>query len=477
MLIIINPPDPVGMVSNKDMMGGLGQIYPASGAKVPPIDIPYIAAYLRSRKIHFEIIECSGLSYSVKELIVHLRNVRQKEGEIILAIRTSLPTARYDLNIAKTIKKDFDITIIIFGPYAAISPDFFLADQAVDAVVVSEPECVFADVIINGFENSDGVWYKSKDGVVIKNKQRDNISDLNALPFPAWEYMPYQKYILHEPQFKSEDFFLSVSSSRGCPFACGYCPYPLVQGKVWRFRTAENIVSELKYLIEKFNVKNILFRDPEFTLDRNRIIEMCRLISEQKLDFNWRCETRLDTLDPELVEKMAKAGCCGMNFGIETSTADVARKSGRKPYDAEQIFTVISACKKMSINTFCFFIVGLPGQDKAEVLKMVDLAKKIDPDEAQFSFATPYPGTHLQKWARDHNYIFDENFTHYTGYRPVMRNDYFNKRKLVQIRNFAQLSMDMRASCVKYRLDRAGVAQYAKELAKKVLFFINRLFI
>ncbi len=477
MIIIINPPNPEGTVSNKDMMAGLGQLYPAGGPKIPPIDIAYIAACLKSERLPFEVIDCLGLVYSFTELLLKIKNLQNSHKDITLAIRTSLPTSTFDLNIAKLLKENTDAKIIMFGPYVSLNREFFLEKTYIDAVIVNEPEYIFVDIYKKGLKNTDGLWYRTAGGDVVKNKEKDYIDNLDVLPFPAWQYLPYKNYILPSLQFPSVDYFLPVISSRGCPFFCHYCPYPVLQGRRWRPRSATNVVEEIKYLMDRFKVKNILFRDPEFTLNRERIVLLCKLICEEKIKFNWRCETRLDTLDSELITLMAKAGCCGMNFGIETPTPEVAQKSGRTVSEKEKMLDIFKACKKSGIRVFCFFIIGLPGQDKKEIFQMINLAHEIDPDEVQFSLATPYPGTKLRQWVEEKDFILDKDPRHYTGYFAVTRNEFLSRRQLAQIYSFAQHSLGRRKSTRGLRIKNGGLLQYGKEIAKDIFFSFEKMLI
>jgi len=477
MIILINPPNPPGKVSNKDMMAGLGQLYERDGVMVPPIDIPYIAACLREKNIPVKITDCLGLQYDKDALLEEVRNVVSIDGCRIIAIRTSLPTYPYDMKIAQLLKDDIGAQIVMFGPYVALTPKEVITHDFIDGVVVGEPEYTFVHLYLKGMKETEGVWFKDQNGTIIENRPRKKISALDQLPFPAWELMPYNKYVLPEQQFPESGPFLPILSSRGCPFACHYCPYPVIQGKKWRARSAENVVAEIEYIVKRLGVKNILFRDPEFTLDRERVIKICRKLMYQKLEFFWRCETRIDTLDEELIVTMSKAGCRGINLGVETNDPETAQKVGRRICDRKKMFAVIDCCKKNAVNLFCFFIIGLPGQDKSEIMRMVDLAKAMDPEEVQFTFATPYPGTLLYQWAEENNFIMDRNITHYTGYYPVMRNENLSVRSLKKMHVFAHHALYMRKCLKEYRIKKHGFIQRIIESIKETIVWFEKMLV
>ncbi len=473
MIILINPPNPPGKVSNKDMMGGLGQLYDKSGAKVPPLDLPYTAACLKEKNVTLRIIDCLGLDYDANILLREIKKIT-REQSATAALRTSLPTYSYDMEIAQKIKEETNASIIIFGPYVSLNPQETIEKDYVDIIVLGEPEYIFVDIFLKGLEETEGIWFKDKKGKIIRNNSRSRIEDLNQLPIPAWELMPYKNYILPKPQFPDESPFLPVLTSRGCPFSCNYCPYPLVQGSKWRNRSPENVIRELEYIVKDLGINNILFRDPEFSLNRERVLKICEEIINRKIKFFWRCETRIDTLDENLITMMAKAGCCGMNLGIESVSEESFHRMGRKVIAQKQCLEIMNLCKKHNISTYCFFIIGLPGENKKEILKTIKFAKSIDPSQVQFTFATPYPGTPLYQWAEENNFIEDRELRHLTGYIPVMRNEYLNVKRLKKLYNFALRFVEMRGTLKKERMKNYGFIQGMKEILKEILFCFKK---
>lgn len=475
MIILVNPPNPPGKVSNKDMMGGLGQLYEPSGPKIPPLDIPYIAGCLKESNIAFTIIECLGLDYKQDTLLEEIK--KNETDNLSVAIRTSLPTLSFDMEIAREIKQKTNATIIMFGPQVCLSGQEIIEEEFIDLVIMGEPEFIFVSIFTKGLQETQGIWFKNQTGQIIRNSPRAYLEDLNKLPLPLWELMPYKNYILPQPQFPDEKPFLPVATSRGCPFNCHYCPYPLTQGCQWRIRSIENVVAELTYIVDKLGITNILFRDPEFSLDRVRTKKLCQRIIEKELRFFWRCETRIDTLDEDLIEIMAGAGCRGMNVGIESLSDKTLKSLGRKGVAEEQAERIMACCQKYNINTFCFFIIGLPGENKRDIRKSIQFARKIDPVQVQFTFATPYPKTALAQWADEKGFIEDRDFSHYTGYTPVMRNEYLTISRVKKIHDFANRWVSLRKNQKEQRIQKMGFLQRIKEPIKEVLLWFQQWFI
>lgn len=437
MIALVNPPNPPGRVSNKDMMGGFGQCYPAEcDVKVPPIDLTYVAAVLRKRKIKVKVIECLGAELSLEDLIAEL----QKDKLKMVCIRTSTSTFFWDTEVSSRIKKEIDTTVVFFGPHVNIMPDNVIDHPSIDAVVLDEPEYTIEEISTAGFEDTLGVWYKAG-GKVIKNDRRGPITNLDELPFPAWDFLPYSKYTIGA--LMPEEYpTLFMQTSRGCPFGCSYCPYPVAQGTTFRKRSPKNVLNEIGWLVERFGVKNILIRDPEFTLDKKRVEEICNGLINSNYGISWRCETRLDTLDEALLEVMHEAGCNGINMGIESRSKNVCERSGRKPLKERDTDKIIKKCRQLGIRTFCFFIVGLPGDDRSSILDTIDYAVTLGADNSQFTVATPYLGTPLYDWAEKNNFIETFELDKITGFESIMRNENLDSEQMKLFRDGAQATVD-----------------------------------
>ncbi|MBU1727396.1 MAG: radical SAM protein [Candidatus Omnitrophica bacterium] len=471
MIVIVNPPNPEHAVSNKDTMGGLGQLY-AEGSliKIPPIDIAYCAALLRKNNLALNLIDCLGDSLDLKGLISRLNQIKPE----FVALRTSTPTFDCDMQITQEIKRQLGCKVIIFGPHVTIFPEEAIKNEFVDALILGEPEYSLLEIVgKNGFSGCRGVWYKDKEAI-IRNDPRDRTTDLDGLPFPAWDLMPYRSYEAGELMNNIKPFVTALTS-RGCPHACLYCPYPVAQGRDLRARSPENVVAELEWLTRDLGVKAVLFRDPEFALKKDRAVDICNLILSRALKIAWRCETRLEDLDEALIRLMAKSGCIGINIGIESADKEVLQNTGRKPVPLKKARKIINSCRKNNIGAFCFFIIGLPKDNKRTVRKTIDYALGLDPEFVQFTVATPYPGTALLKWAIEHSYIEDQSLSCLTGYAAAMRNENLTCRQIDWLRWFANEAMDTRAAVALKRL-RMGRTSIFTEFKRGIRFHLAELF-
>ena len=412
-MTLLNPPSPAQRVSIKDTMGGFGQLLKSESTTVmPTLDVLYTASMLREKGITFDCIEAVAMFLDLDEVLRRLA----KDTIDIIAIRVSTPTFDWDLEVAKTIRKQTGSKIILFGPHIAVAYDGLLDHPYVDAIVFGECEETLTELAEkNDFAGVTGLWFSDDSGHLVKNAGRERIADLDAMPFPAWELMPMANFSsggMPEP-------FATMLTSRGCPHNCSYCPYPVSQGLKWRHRSALSVVKEMKWLETEHGVKSILFRDPEFSIKKSRTADICDAIVQQGVKVAWRCETRMENLTPEIIEKLGDAGCIGVNMGVESTNKEVLASMNRKSTYLKDARNVIRLCRQKGIQTTCFFIVGLPRDTIARSLTTIKDALVWNPSHASFTVATPYPGTELEVWAKSNGYLLEYSYADLTSGKAI----------------------------------------------------------
>lgn len=321
----------------------------------------------------------------------------------IAIIASSIVDYKNELKVAQEIKKQYSKTKIGFiGAFATVNPTLFL--QNGDFVITGEPEDASLKIARNEIEPK---------GIV----QSDLIKDLDSLPFPQWHGRNISEYSYY-PLLKKKPF-ITVLSSRGCPYDCSYCPYMVIQTPLWRKRSPKNVVDEIEYLIQEYGIKSITFRDPMFTMDMDRTKKICQEIIKRKLDFEWDCETRVDRLDESLIDIMKKAGLTSIEFGVESFDLNLLSSMNRKPPTHEQQEKIVEYCENSGIKMMAFYVLGIPGQTRKDIIKTIDYAKYLNTSLAQFTIATPYPGT---KFGSDvKNEIINEDWQNYNSYTPLIQ--------------------------------------------------------
>jgi radical SAM superfamily enzyme YgiQ (UPF0313 family) len=448
-------------------MGGLGQLYPAGTPTImPPIDLPYLAAIFREQQLPCVTLDCLGSGIDMGDLLLALKRDQPR----MVVLRTSLPSLEWDLKLAELIRTVVNTELIMFGPCLRYLGDLALRDGYVDAVVPGEAEFVLPKLI--SAPTGSPVTGVVRHGSPFVDDESCQIEDLDARPFPAWNQLPYHNY--HSlGLIRNLRPFVTVLSSRGCPHGCDYCPYPVVQGRKMRLRSAQNVVEELAWLEHGLGVRAVLFRDPEFAVNRDRVEAICEGILQRSLTLSWRCETRIENLDPEILSLMARAGCVGINLGIESANEEILRGVGRKSIPYEKARNLVDRCHGLGIETFCFFVLGLPGESWRSALATIDYAVALAPRAVQFTLATPYPGTRLWEWASGHGFIEEGSFSALTGYEATMRTEHLRVDELASLRDYAYRAWSMRGTVPWLRI--AGcVKNISCELKTAVAFLKER---
>ena len=376
MIVLINPNANVEVVKRLDI-------------STPPLGLGYLASMLRERGFKVKIIDDLVEKLSLSDLFKRIKNA------LIIGITSTTPTFNTALRYACAIKRRFPHAFIILGGvHATFMPYQALKNDCVDAVCIGEGEYTLAELAERieaerSLENLRGIIYKDRNGNsnnndmgsdsnskviasgngnqitnyrIINNGPREFIQDLDALPFPAFDLMPLTAYTVLG--HKLEHF--PMITSRGCPFACRYCSSSLFLGRRFRARSPKNVVDEIEWLVNDFKARHIAFSDDTFTLSKRRVIEICDEIKVRKLDIEWSCSSRVDTIDKELLEKMKRAGCSAIYFGVESASPKILDYY-KKRINLDKVKRAVDLAKKAGIAVICSFIIGSPYEKKEDM--------------------------------------------------------------------------------------------------------------
>jgi radical SAM superfamily enzyme YgiQ (UPF0313 family) len=358
----------------------------------PPLGLAFIAAILEKNGHKVDIIDAQALEIDENE-------ITKKVAEFdIVGITSMTPTFNSAVEVTKAIKKvNNSCFVIMGGPHVTVLPEKTLKDvKEVDAIVIGEGELTIVELVDaiekkKSFEKILGISYR-KDGNIIINPPRPTIESLDILPIPAFHLLPIKNYRPYPPHGKKLPY-MALMTSRGCPYRCTFC-FKSIFGRKYITKSPKKIVEEIKYLIEKLGVKELLFYDDSFTLDRNRAIELCNEIIKNNIKIPWSCETRVNLVDKELLEKMKEAGCYIISYGVESGDQTILNNL-KKDITIEQAKNAFKLTKKVGILTVAYFMIGSPGDTNETIRKTIDFAKELDSDFAQFSICTPFPGSEL----------------------------------------------------------------------------------
>jgi anaerobic magnesium-protoporphyrin IX monomethyl ester cyclase len=463
-VIVVNPPSPTGYVSNKDSMGGFGQLFPMGATPFPPLDLIYLASFLAEKNYPLRIFECLAHELTKEQLSEEIASLTTAETgkPPLIIVRTSAPTLDWDLAVCREIKaRVSSACFTIYGPVVPKVLSRIQQESCIDFIIKGDPdETVEALIQEQSKDEISGLIFR-RENEWIENPGQPFIRELDKLPLPKWELLPYEKYRLPKSSISSETAFLPIWSSRGCPIGCHYCPYPVGQGLAWRYRSAENVVDEIEHLVNRLGIKYILFRDPMFSLNQKRVLRICELINERGIKVKWRCETRIDFLSEETLRAMAAAGCEGINFGVESADVEIQAGVGRKPISPEEIANHFALCRELGIKTFGFFIIGLPGDTVETIFKTMKFALEIKPHWVQFTAATPFIGTKLRDWAIEQKLAEKDEYAYVSSHETIMGNENLSVAEVRRLHRTAQFIQS-------YLINRKGIL---KAGSKKSAFY------
>jgi len=228
-------------------------------------------------------------------------------------------------------------------------------------------------------------WRKS--GEIVVNWDRPFFRDLNDLPMPLHHLLPLDSYRM--PMIKGPYAF--IVTSRGCPAGCKYCIKHVSYQFSVRLRSPEKLLEEIRLLYDQ-GVHHIHMYSDLFTVSREQVLELCRLLIEKGPKITWTCNSRVDYVDEEMLNLMGKAGCELISWGIESGN-EMILKRAHKGYRIEQAYNALRWAKKAGIKNWGYFIIGLPGETKESIQETMEFSKKLPLDIALFHVAAPYPGT------------------------------------------------------------------------------------
>ncbi len=224
-------------------------------------------------------------------------------------------------------------------------------------------------------------------GEIFLNVPRPFIQDLDDLPMPLHELLPLTEYRM--PLIKGP--FTFIVTSRGCPAGCTYCIKHVSYQYGTRLRSPRLLADEIVQL-KALGIDNIHMYADLFTVNREQVLELCRLLIDEKIEIRWTCNSRVDYVDEEMLAMMGRAGCWLISWGIESGSEQILKRArkGAYPDKAER---ALRWAKRAGIKNWGYFIIGLPGESLATIRETIDFAKKLPLDIALFHVAAPYPGT------------------------------------------------------------------------------------
>ena len=343
----------------------------------PPLGIMYLASYLMMYTNHTVDIYDGQLGD-------HLAMDLQLGNYDVVGISVltfTLLSAISEIDIIR--KFSPKSKIIVGGTHPTIYPKEML--QWADIVVRGEGETIFPTVLKN-LDSPQKIF-----------ASRELEQDLDSFPYP------YRTHIDKYNSMFTRGRMTILLTSRGCPFNCAFCFRPVV-GRNLRVRSVQNVVNEIDGCVDR-GINSFLIYDDTFTVDKNRVMEICQEIIKRKLKIKFDVRTRVDMLTKDMLVNMKRAGAVRIKLGIESGVQRVLNRM-RKGITLQQIKQAFLWCKQVGIETFGYIMLGNPGETYDDIEETIRFTKKISPDYVHCAVFTPYPSTesyqeYIQKTGKD----------------------------------------------------------------------------
>jgi radical SAM superfamily enzyme YgiQ (UPF0313 family) len=384
-----------------------------------------------------------NLGYNIK--IVHmgadkvgsakLKNIILTLKPDIVGITMNTFQTKSTKEITKIIKEvNKNILVVIGGPHpSALTLRIFDYFPDVDVVIVGEGEHTFLEIIEGkDLEKIKGICYKDKMNKIQINEPRPIAENLDYIPLPNLDLVDFNenKFSGVEPIGALPSMY--IMASRGCPFQCIYCNKS-IWGCRTRFRKPELIIEEIKWLHDKYGVREIFFQDDTFNLNKKWAKRIFNLIIDNSLnkDIIYKTPFRANEqlVDKELLELAKRAGFRYIFYGVESGNQGILNGM-KKALTVREIKRAFELTHSVGLKTIASFIIGLPGETKKTIRDTINLWKELNPYIAGCSFATPLPATELERILIEKGHLLDNNYDHYGLGVCVVRTDELSKENL-----------------------------------------------
>lgn len=380
-----------------------------SGYHPSPLGILYLASYLRVNAKGIVVDLIDGALKGEESVLNKVRDFNPN----LVGISVLTPSRHQAVRMATLIKKIFPRSKIVFG---GIHPTLMWEQlmehyPVIDYIVKGEGEIILCDLVTNkDLKHIPGlVWRKGQ--IVINNKDRPMIKNLDKLPIPAWdlinplEYPAWGQCMVNSINLENE-VRVPIIFSRGCMGSCTFCS----TWKIWkgyRFRSGINVANEVEMLVKKYNVKHLVFQDDTLTGSRKEIINFCKEILKRKIRVAIHGTTRVDYVDKEMLTIMKKAGFYKLAFGIESGSPSLLRSINKKT-GLSEILKAARLTKEAGIQMCALMMFGLPGEIDSDKQLTDKLLKKINADEVgTIGEIWIFPGTALFQQAKNAKLVND----------------------------------------------------------------------
>lgn len=431
----------------------------------PPIGLLYVATSIKTNSHHIvRMLDASVDKLSIEQIG---DNIKEFAPDII-GMTVSTFSLLECIDIARLARQiDPGIKIIVGGIHVYIYPRETIELGCFDYGLLGEAENSIIQLLNKLEANEDtssikGLVYK-ENGDTRFTGMPELLTDLDSIPFPDRTLLPYKRY--NSIIAKANPITIMITS-RGCPCKCIFCDRPHL-GKSFRVRSADNVVDEFEEC-SKLGIKEILVYDDTFTINKQRVKDICRNIIARKIKIYWGIRARVDTVDEEMLELLKKANCVRINYGVESGDPKVL-KGLNKGISLEQAEHAFALTKKHGMDALAYFMIGCPGDTNETIEETMRFAIKLEPAYCHFTILMPFPSTKVYADAIEKEFITKDVWKEFAQ-KPVhdfqipIYEENFTRDELLTLLNKCNKKFYFRPSFIFHEIfKKRSLAQFYRE--------------
>lgn len=383
------------------MHGSIAFVFPRTRYQSgdPPLGIALLAAILRQRRPGLDVSIIDGTFLGGRARL--LDRVRSCGADLVAVFVDSLmlPDA---LEVAR-VAHEAGAFALAGGPLATVAPGLLL--PGFDCVFRGEGDEAILEIVdrvLAGTAPTDvaGCVLRGPDGERVETGPATHPADLDALPFPAWDLLDMARYIRLWPYLDAIGMGISgtnVVASRGCPWHCTYCQPTLsaIFGRRIRRYSPDRVAAEVAALQARYDIRGVFFHDDTMTTSEHWLDRLFEALARLPRPPLWGCNSRVDSLNVELVDRMYAAGMRAVHLGIEAGSLRVRTEVLDKHVDLAHLERLVEHLRRRGVHALGFFMLGSPTETFGEMLQTVRLARSLPLTEATFSITSVLPGSRL----------------------------------------------------------------------------------
>ncbi|MBM4347678.1 MAG: radical SAM protein, partial [Deltaproteobacteria bacterium] len=367
-------------------------------APVFPLGLAYIAGALKEKGHSIEVLDLcfsKNVSEDLKEVLLKF------QPELIGLSLRNLDNLTYPVSISylqeveeviSHCRQNSSSKLVIGGSGYSLAPRELVEHLDVDFGIVGEGEEVLP-VLVNSIEKnlpiSPSPYLLIKDHPFCSLTKGAQVSSMTTP----------DRNLFHTRRYLEEGGMLNIQTKRGCPFSCIYCTYPLLEGKKVRLREVDEVIEEIRTLIQEQKTDHIYFVDDIFNYPVSFAEKLCRRMTEERLQVGWSAFVNPGFLSEDLLKWMKEAGCTGVEFGTDSGSPAMLKNYG-KSFTVEEVIRASQLCSKLNVNHCHYLLFGGPGEDERTIEESFQLMDQIDPTAVIAMLGIRiYPGTGLEQYA------------------------------------------------------------------------------